>query len=251
MKRMDGLFRDEFRYEQTHMKLISDTESTFITAKKAVLHSRSLLGQYISKHSEFLTSLEPLELDLNAPEFIRKMMGAGIDANVGPMASVAGGLAEVATNAMIHRGSTQAMADNGGDISIMGELAPVVGIYAGEHSIAKRVGLKIRSTDLPLGICTSAGVLGHSISFGSADAVIVFARSAFLADASATAIANHVKTTDTEGTIQNALEVAECIRGVHGCMIFLGMEVGTCGWVPEFAEVIEGKNELMIERSHD
>jgi ApbE superfamily uncharacterized protein (UPF0280 family) len=101
------------------------------------------------------------------------------------------------------------------------------------------VGFKLKSPDLPLGICTSAGALGHSVSFGEADAVLVFSKSAFIADAAATAVANGVKKTDTEGTIQNALELAEIIDGVIGCMVFIEDKVGTVGWVPEMVEVIE------------
>jgi ApbE superfamily uncharacterized protein (UPF0280 family) len=225
------------------MMLFSDIEASpvFSAARSAVLHSRNILENYISSHPEFLTSLEPLEIDLLAPEFIRSMQRAGLAANVGPMASVAGGLAEVATSTMLTHGCKFAMANNGGDISLMGQLGTVVGIYAGERSVANLVGLKIKPIDLPLGVCTSAGVLGHSLSFGSADAVVVFAKSAFLSDASATAIANYVKKTDPEGTIQNALELAENIEGVLGCIIFIGEEIGTTGWVPEMVEIIDGK----------
>jgi ApbE superfamily uncharacterized protein (UPF0280 family) len=227
----------EFRIQQTHMKLKSDIYESFALARSAVIHNRGLLENYIEHHPEFLSTLEPLEIDLSAPEFIRNMMSAGITANVGPMAAVAGGLSEMATKAMMQINCKLALADNGGDISIKGEENVKVGVYGGSGSVAGTVGFSIRSDALPLGICTSAGVLGHSISFGEADAAVVFCRSAFLADAAATAVANHVKRLDPEGTIQNALEIAEDIDGVLGCMIFIGDTVGSTGWLPELIEI--------------
>jgi ApbE superfamily uncharacterized protein (UPF0280 family) len=227
----------EFRIQQTYMRLQSDNEDSFSYAKSAVSHNRNLLENYIENHPDFLTALEPLEIDHSAPELIRNMMRAGITANVGPMAAVAGGLSEVATEAMMRAKCKFALANNGGDISIKGENNVKVGLYGGEDSIAGNVVFSIKPEDLPLGICTSAGVLGHSISFGDSDAVVIFCRSAFLADAAATSVANFVKQTDPEGTIQNALEIAEDIEGVLGCMIFIGDKVGTAGWLPELIEI--------------
>lgn len=234
---MAEIFSLDFHYQQTHMKLKSDLAESLSSARSAVIHNRGILEDYIFTHPDFLSSLEPLELDLAAPEFIRNMQKAGLAADVGPMAAVAGGLSEVASEAMLKKGSNFALADNGGDISIKGNKSTTVGIYAGDSSVAKQVGFKIKPGNLPLGVCASAGVLGHSISFGEADAVIVFCRSAFLADAAATGIANKVKKTDPEGTIQNGLELAEDIDGVLGCMIFIGEKVGTTGWVPEMVEI--------------
>ena len=179
-------FRHKLDIDQTHMKLISDSLDAVTIVKRAVIHNRNFLERYIQQHPEFQTSLEPIELDPLAPEFIRKMMQAGLAAGVGPMASVAGGLAEIATSAMIKHGCKLAVTDNGGDISIMGERNFTVGVYTGAQSLAQNVGFKVKSGDLPLGVCTSAGVIGHSISFGDADAVVVFSGSAFLADAAAT-----------------------------------------------------------------
>ena len=236
---MDELYTHEIHLKQTNMKLKSDSNLVFDSVKKAVIHNRGLLEYYILQHREFVISLESLEVDLTAPEFVRNMMKAGLTAGVGPMASVAGGLAEVATEAMMTKGCKLALANNGGDISVKGELEINVGIYAGEDSVARNMGFKIKSIDMPLGICTSAGVLGHSISFGEADAAVVFSRSAFLADAAATAVANRVKKTDPEGTIQNALELAEDIDGILGCMVFIDDKIGATGRVPEIVELYE------------
>lgn len=233
------IFTKEFHWEQTHLKLQSDNPDVFESAKSAVLHSRSLLEQYIITHPIFGTLLEPIEVDLSAPEFIRNMMAAGIKAGVGPMASVAGGLAEISTAAMMKIGCKLALAENGGDISIKGNQMVIIGASSGENSIAKQMGFKIKPKDMPIGVCTSAGSVGHSISLGDADAVIVFSSSAFLSDAAATSIANVIKSTDPEGSIQKALECAESIEGINGCVAICGGFVGICGRTPEMVQVLD------------
>jgi hypothetical protein len=47
-----------------------------------------------------------------------------------------------------------------------------------------------------LGICTSSATVGPSVSFGTADAVTIFARDVALADAWATAICNEIRPGD-------------------------------------------------------
>ena len=232
-------FTTEFHWEQTHLKLQSDNPDVFDSVKSAVLHSRTLLEQYILTHPTFVTSLEPIEVDLNAPAFIRNMMSAGIKAGVGPMAAVAGGLAEISTTAMMIKGCKLALAENGGDISIKGKQMVIIGASSGENPIAKKIGFKIKPKDMPIGVCTSAGRVGHSISLGDADAVIVFSSSAFLSDAAATSIANVVNRTDPEGSIQKALERAESIEGITGCMAICGGFIGICGRTPEMVQVLD------------
>jgi ApbE superfamily uncharacterized protein (UPF0280 family) len=208
-------------------------------AKGAVGASRLLLENYIASHPDFIHTLQTERVDLTAPEIVRKMMEAGILCDVGPMASVAGALSEIATDAMISVGAKLALAENGGDISVKGEREVRVGIYAGEKSIARQLGFRIKSDDLPLAICTSSGTLGHSISMGESDAVVVFSKSAYLADAAATSLANLVVERDPEGSIQNALEKAEGIDGISGGMVLIGELVGRWGKLPEMVEVID------------
>ena len=233
------VYATEFHWQQTHMRLKSDLKECFSNAKSAVMNSRILLEQYILDHPYFVTSLEPIEVDLTAAGFIRNMMQAGLLADVGPMAAVAGGLAEVATETMIAHECKLAIAENGGDISVKGYDQITVGVYAGESQVAKRLGFKIKANELPIAICTSAGSVGHSISLGDADAVVVFSSSAFLADAAATAVANVVKGTDAEGAIQAGLERSDDIEGIFGCMIIYQELVGKTGKIPEMIEVVE------------
>ncbi|MFC1927875.1 UPF0280 family protein, partial [Chloroflexota bacterium] len=86
----------------------------------------------------------------------------------------------------------------------------------------------ITPRETPLGICTSSGTVGHSLSLGSADAVIVLSPSTALADAAATALCNVVKTPDD---IPQAIERAQSIEGLRGLVIIVGDNMGVWGKV--------------------
>ena len=236
---MNEVFSSEFHLKQTHMVLKCDFELGIEKAKSAVSGARLLLENYMSSHPDFKYALTTEKIDPIAPEIVRKMMEAGQLAGVGPMASVAGALSEVATNAMISIGSQYALSENGGDISVKGTKDVKIGIYAGNNKSVEKVGFKVKVHEIPLGICTSAGEVGPSLSLGEADAVIIFSKSACLADAAATSCANMVKKIDPEGSIQKALEKAETIEGVKGCIVFIGPLVGRWGNIPEMVEVID------------
>ena len=104
-----------------------------------------------------------------------------------PMAAVAGAVAETILAAMITRGIARAYVNNGGDIAL--KLAPgetlSAAIGPGPHRIT------IRASDPVRGMATS-GWLGRSFSLGIADSVTVLAKTAAMADAAATMIANAV-----------------------------------------------------------
>jgi ApbE superfamily uncharacterized protein (UPF0280 family) len=88
------------------------------------------------------------------------------------------------------------------------------------------VSIKVRKEEMPLGVCTSSGTVGHSLSFGCADACCVKSGSAALADAAATAIGNIVK---SEKDIQNGLTTGMKIEGVLGIVIIIGGQLGAAG----------------------
>lgn len=233
------MFCSEYHLKQTHMVLKCDVKRGIAESKIAVFNARFTLDTYITNHPDFRFAFDTRDVDPDAPKFVKKMMAAGIAADVGPMASVAGGLSEIATDTMIATLCKSAIAENGGDISIKGIREAKIGIYRGQNRLAGTVGFLIKPEDLPLGICTSAGEVGHSISLGDADAVVVCSKSAFLSDAAATAIANIVSLNDSEASIQRALERAEAIEGVTGCLVLIGALVGRTGHLPEMVEVLD------------
>jgi len=194
-------------------------------ANRLVLKYRHQLEQYIEQNHDFLTSLKPLSIPEHAPRIVQDMIEAGRQANVGPMAAVAGAIAECVGQDLLDF-SPEIIVENGGDIYLKILHKRVVGIYAGDSPLTGKVGLEINPQDTPLGVCTSSGTVGHSLSFGKADAVVVVAASATLADAAATAIGNRVSQPDD---INSALELGRSIGGLRGIVIIIGSNIGVWG----------------------
>jgi len=194
-------------------------------ALKLVLKYRQMLEGYIERHPSFLTSLEPLAVDDDAPRLVAEMAEAARKAGVGPMAAVAGAIAE-AVGSELSDFSPEVIVENGGDIYLRSLNKRLIGIYAGKSPLTGRVGLEIEGKETPMGICTSSGTVGHSLSLGLADAVVVLSPSTALADAAATAIGNRIlKPQDIPGGI----DLARGIEGIKGVVIIQGEQVGVWG----------------------
>jgi len=194
-------------------------------AYNLVLKYRNALESYIRQHPGFVTSLKPLPVSDDAPHIIIEMSAAAEKVGVGPMASVAGAIAEFVGNEL-STFSPEIIIENGGDIYLKSLEKRVVGIYAGELPLTGKIGLEINGQDTPLGICTSSGTVGHSLSYGKADAVVVLSKSATLADAAATAIGNLIV---QPSDIPNGLDFANGIDGLKGVIIIKGDKVGLWG----------------------
>ncbi|NLL05750.1 MAG: UPF0280 family protein [Clostridiaceae bacterium] len=210
--------------EQTDL-MIGATKELYSEALLLVKKYRSSLQTYIKQHPEFLTSLEPVEAADNAPCIVKRMCDAAFLAGVGPMAAVAGAVSELVGMGLLNF-SEEVIVENGGDIFIKTNSKRKVGIYAGNSPLNEKIALEIFPDKTPLGICTSSGTVGHSLSFGKADAVVVLAKDTFLSDAVATATGNRVKTAQDIG---DAIEFAAGIKGVEGILIIVGDKIGAWG----------------------
>jgi ApbE superfamily uncharacterized protein (UPF0280 family) len=196
-------------------------------ARKSVLKHRGALEAYIAHHPLFLTTLEPYHAEANAPAIIREMARVSELTSVGPMAAVAGAIAEAVGRDLLDY-SPEVIVENGGDIFVKTSRKRLVGIYAAQSSFTRNIALEVAPGETPLGICTSSGTVGHSLSLGSADAVVALSASAALADAAATALANIVRDADD---IPRAIERAQRIEGLRGVVIILGDKMGVWGQV--------------------
>jgi len=196
-------------------------------ALKLVLKYRNTLERYIKQHPSFLTSLEYIPIGEDAPLIVKEMSKAAEKVRVGPMASVAGVIAEFVGNEL-SAFSPELIVENGGDIYLKSSRKRIIGIYAGKSPLTGKIGLEIDGQDTPLGVCTSSGTVGHSISYGRADAVIVLSKSATLADAAATAIGNLIVQPDD---ITKGIEFAKGIEGLKGVIIIEGDNIGLWGEV--------------------
>jgi ApbE superfamily uncharacterized protein (UPF0280 family) len=196
-------------------------------AHRLVLKYRHRLEKYIERNPVFLTSLEPLPIDRCAPDIVKQMVEAAGQAGVGPMASVAGAIAENVGKELLDF-SPEVIVENGGDIYLKSLKKRTVGIFAGKSPLTGKIGLEISAQETPLGICTSSGTVGHSLSYGKADAVVVLSPSATLADAAATAIGNRVS---QASDISGAIEFSQGITGLKGVIIIKDDNMGVWGEV--------------------
>jgi uncharacterized protein len=180
----------------------SDDIATF--ALNRLIEIRHELEDYISRHKNFVKSFSPLPVDELAPAFIQQMYRAALKAQTGPMAAVAGVFSECLGKTLQNQFNIdEIVVENGGDIFLALKNDLLLSVYAGKSPLSGKIGIEIKAEESPLGICTSAGTVGPSTSFGKADAVVVACHNTALADALATSIGNHVKTaTDIEAQLK-------------------------------------------------
>ncbi len=216
MKSKDLVFYEVILKETDLM--IGTPVKLYTQALEAVKTVRCQIEEYISKRPEFLKSLTPLEDDPSAVPVIRKMLLASEKAGVGPMAAVAGAVSEEVGNVLLEF-CDNVIIENGGDIFIKSTKVRKAGVFAGNSPLSEKIAVVIEPDNTPMGICTSSGTVGHSLSFGKADAVCVAAVAAALADAAATAICNRVS---APSDFEAALDFADSIKGLEGVLIIIG-----------------------------
>ena len=220
----DDLVKFEVIVKETDLLVRADRDFSR-EARESVLAHRHQLETYIEANPEFRESLSPVKNDPYAPEIVREMLRTSQLADVGPMAAVAGAVAESVAKDLL-RLSREVIIENGGDIFLATSKLRTVGIYAGASPFSHKLGILIEPGETPLGVCTSSGTVGPSLSFGKADAVCILSKSAALADAAATAVGNVVK---GKKDIESGLERGREIEGVLGMIIIAGEKVGVWG----------------------
>jgi ApbE superfamily uncharacterized protein (UPF0280 family) len=193
--------------------------------RDSILKYRHQLETYIAGRPEFQRSLVPIQDDAFAPEIVREMIRSSGVAGVGPMAAVAGAIAEFVSRDLLPF-SDEIIVENGGDLYLATAKERTVGVYAGTSPLSLKVGIVVTPEDSPLGICTSSGTVGPSLSFGKSDAVCILSKSAALADAAATAVGNLVR---DKKDMESGLERAKSIEGVLGCLLILADRMGVWG----------------------
>lgn len=166
---------------------------------------------------EFFSSMVPLSVDTDMfGPAARRLIEASERAGTGPMAGVAGLFSEIAGQAMQETfGCREVVVENGGDLYISIKQPLTLSVYAGETDLSNKILVTIPADASPLGVCTSSGTVGHSFSYGKADAVMTACRDTVLADAYATASANRIKSSDDlEGAAEELKQRGEILSAV-------------------------------------
>jgi ApbE superfamily uncharacterized protein (UPF0280 family) len=225
-----GLVSFDITVKETNLNIQAQTDRIDLPnlsdrAIRATLKYRQYIETHIRQYPEFATALAPLPLPMLAPAIVMDMIDAGIKADVGPMAAVAGAMAEYVGRELLAF-SPEILVENGGDIFVRSASETVFSIYAGDSPLSMTMGILIDRQAAPFAMCTSSGTLGHSKSFGTADAVTVVAASCSLADAAATALCNRVQ---DKGDIEQTLDQGKQIQGIQGIVIIKDEQIGLWG----------------------
>jgi len=193
--------------------------------RELVLEHRGYVEAYIKAHPDFAAALIPWQLDGPAANIVADMVAAGENAGVGPMAAIAGAVAEHTGQGLLKL-TDHVIVENGGDVFIKTDTPLTVGIFAGKSPLSLRIGIRLSGGPKPMAVCTSSGTVGHSLSFGQADAVCVVADSCAIADAAATAIGNQIQSI---ADIGYAIGQGKGIENIRGIIIIVGEKMGIWG----------------------
>ena len=228
----------EIDLKQTHIRLRTDLPNHNLN--EYIIYIRNELENYLLKDQDFLLALEPIKRDGNLPLIVKTMVESSNIADVGPMACVAGTISEMNLDYLIANDSRYSIIENGGDIAMINDEEVLCGIYSNNEVLGNDIAFKIKSRKRPLGICTSSGKIGHSISFGTSDSVTVISKSASIADGLATRIANEINGESSEDKVSNGLECGEDYKEFfEGALIISDNHVGTIGKQPKIVETKE------------
>jgi ApbE superfamily uncharacterized protein (UPF0280 family) len=228
------LFKEQFTHKESQCTIISDQQKAVKAAKESIKRNYQELEIYVRANPKFMYTLKPIPVP-EKPIVARLMALAAEKAGVGPMAAVAGAIADLAVEDMKRVGCEVAVVEDGGEISAQSNSPVDVAVAAGEEPLSKRFGFRL--TEFPTGVATSSGRFSHALSFGDAEATIVFCKDAALADAAATAVGNVVKGEDAQAGIQSGISRGLSIEGVEGVLILYKGQVGTAGKIPQIIKV--------------
>lgn len=219
----------EVKYLETDLWIGIDSAS-FKTeiidlAEAKIKRLRDTFDEYIKAEPFFKKSLKPFQPSDSAPFEAIEMAVAAEKAGIGPMSAVAGLFAREVGEEIIQNFSVNELViENGGDIFALLKKELVLSVFAGDSPLSERIGLVIQAEKSKIGICTSSGTVGPSLSYGKADAVVVICEDALLADALATALGNKVKSpNDVEKVIKQSEKYPEILSLLIICEDKIGI----------------------------
>jgi len=224
--RSSGLVTFEVAVKETDLQVSAERNLEKET-RDLVFEARHHIESYIETHSEFLTALEPYPEDPFAPPLVKEMIEHSREVGVGPMASVAGAIAEYVGKRLLEK-SNQVIVENGGDLFMKADRPVTVSVFARPSPLSEKIGLVIPPRLMPVGVASSSATIGHSLSLGKADAGCVLSPSAALADAAATALCNRIQGPKDLKGIDGW---AGSVKGILGVLVVLGDKLATWGQI--------------------
>ena len=220
-----------FTHKEAAFRICCDK---FDAVTAQIVRQRRILEDYIERDPDFRDSLEPIDLHTDAPEIAQRMARAARLLGVGPMAAVAGAMAQCAAEAALEAGAAEAIVENGGDIYLRAAEPVIIALVTGTAKLADQLAFSLQPQDTPVAICSSSGKMGHSKSLGRCDLAAVIAPDAALADAAATQAANLVGSVED---VDPTLERIAGVEGIDGLMIVKDDRVGLAGSLPPLVKI--------------
>lgn len=221
-----GLVTSEVVVLQTDLQVAARSDLAR-EAEALIRRLRADIEGFAAANPRFLESFVPYPVPATAPPIVVDMARAAELAGVGPMAAVAGAMAEHVARGLAEY-SDEVIVENGGDCFLVGSVERTVAIHAGASPLSDRVGIVVAPEQLPVAVCTSSATVGPSVSLGRADAAVVVSSSGALADAAASALGNRVHCAQD---VDAALEHVRAIDGVIGAAVVIGDTMGVTGAV--------------------
>ena len=173
---------------------------------------RRSMDAYLLMDPAYKAALTPYDAGLEAPEILKEMSRVSHKTGIGPMSAVAGAVARHVAEFL---GTKEVIVENGGDIYAQACSDMDISVFAGQSPLSEKIGLHIPAADFPLGICTSSGTVGPSLSLGHADAVMIVCKDVMLADSYATAMANRIKSVnDLQPVIDRISAISEILGAI-------------------------------------
>ncbi len=149
--------------KETNLLIRAETDLTD-EAYSAVMDARNTIEGYIRSRPEFQTSLIPIADDPYAAPIIKEMIRDSGLSGVGPMAGVAGAIAEFVARRLLPS-SGEIIVENGGDVFLVSGDTRVIALCA--ENEGPNVGIEVGNAKRGLGICSSSAVIGRSLSLGN------------------------------------------------------------------------------------
>lgn len=260
---MDRIKR-HVQLDQSDCTLISNSERALDHALHQLTKDRSVLQNFIASHPEWEKSLKPLSVAQNEPQVTSSVINSSVinssvinssamasmerasnPYSVGPMASVAGVLADRMKAVMISNPDVKiAVVENGGEISLRSEEPITIGLLVLSTSLQASLGFRYPGKNRDMGVATSSATFGHAESLGEADAVVVFAENAGVADAAATAICNHVRGNTPQKAIEKGIEAYYTFPKLKGVFIVNKGLTGTAGTLPQIVHIQDPEGKI-------
>lgn len=211
-------------------------------AVDAMKAARTEIERQIRRDRFFLTTLEPYEHREGCGRVVTRMCEASKTVGVGPMATVAGVIAQEAIEAMVEEGLTHGWVDNGGDVAMILEKPALLEVFS-EPCSRTAFALELEPSDRIVGVCSSSGKLGHSISLGNSDVALAVADTAVLADALATAIGNRIQDTTS---LRTCFDPFRNVSGFIGGLAMIEGCASVHGRLPRLVEVEHNPDRLTV-----